>query len=145
MKHLATVSQTPAHELIGEMVNISADALVAAEASKRRAIITNQTVMGESYEQALALAGSYLGEETDPMAYVRWRDTEARSLAQLVDALGKAVMMLGIPPQELWPRVADAMGVSEQELEQWKATAASADAFAGLQALMEAQAQPAEL
>lgn len=137
---LASVSQTPAHELLGQLVNLSAEALAAAEASKFRAITENKTALGESYEQLNALAASYQGQKVDPQAYVRWRDTESRSLAQLVDALGKAVQMLGIPPQELWDRVADAMGVSQQEVENWKAAAAAGDAIGRLESMLDAQA-----
>lgn len=142
LKHLATVSQTPAHELIGEMVNISADALVAAEASKQRAIEENKRVVGEAHEQTLNLAGQMVGVAPDAGAFVRWQDSEARSLAQLVDALGKAVSLLGIPPQALWDRVADAMGVSQQEVEGWRAVAAQGDAFAGLDQMLQRQARP---
>jgi hypothetical protein len=142
LKHLATISQTPAHELIGELVNLSAEALRAAEASKRQAITENQTVMGESHEQELGLASRYMKTEPDPSAEVRWRDTEARALGQLVDALGKAVNLLGIPPQALWDRVADAMGVSNQEVENWKALASQANAFAGLDQMLKDQAAP---
>ncbi len=144
LRHLATVSQTPAHELIGQLVNLSAEALAAAEASKRRAITENQEVMGESWEQTLGLVSALQGVEVDPQAYVRWRDTESRSLSMVVDALGKAVTMLGIPPQELWERVADAMGVSQQELESWKAAAAEGDAFANLEGLLALQSEPAD-
>jgi len=144
LKHLATVSQTPAHELIGEMVNISADALVAAEASKQRAIEENKRVVGEAHEQALNLAGQMIGVEPDTGAFVRWQDSEARSLAQLVDALGKAVSLLGIPPQALWDRVADAMGVPQQEVEGWRALAQSGNAFAGLEQMLREQSEPAE-
>lgn len=142
LKHLATVSQTPAHELIGEMVNISADALVAAESSKQRAIEENKRVIGEAHEQTLNLAGQMIGAEPDAEAFVRWQDSEARSLAQTVDALGKAVSLLGIPPQALWDRVADAMGVSQQEVEGWRALAQSGNAFAGLEQMLREQAEP---
>ncbi|MEX2408859.1 MAG: phage portal protein [Rhodovibrionaceae bacterium] len=142
LKHLATVSQTPAHELIGEMVNISADALVAAESSKQRAIEENKRVIGEAHEQTLNLAGEMIGVVPDSEAFVRWQDSEARSLAQTVDALGKAVSLLGIPPQALWDRVADAMGVSQQEVEGWRAMAQSGDAFAGLEQMLRDQAEP---
>lgn len=128
----AAISQTPAHELMGQLINLSAEALAAAEAGKRRAIVENQTVMGESHEQMLNLAASYMGVETDASAYVRWQDTEARALAQLVDALGKAVQMLGIPPEALWDRVADALGASQQEVASWKQLAES-DPLAGLE------------
>lgn len=120
LRHLSTVSQTPAHELLGQLVNLSAEALAAAEASHRRAITEYQTVMGESHEQALGLGGELMGSEPDPLAYVRWKDTEARSMVQMADALGKLVQMLGVPPQELWERIP---GVSQQEIDRWKAAA----------------------
>lgn len=139
LRHLATVSQTPAHELLGQLVNLSAEALAAAEASHRRAVTENQAVIGEAHEQALALASGYLGLEPDPSASVRWRDTESRSLAQAADALGKLAGQLGIPPAELWEKVP---GVTDQELERWRAAAAQGDAFANLTAVLERQAAP---
>ena len=137
LRHLATVSQTPAHELLGQLVNLSAEALAAAEASHQRAVTEIETVMGEAWEQALDLAGTIMGVETDPAAEVRWRDTESRSLAQVADALGKMATMLGIPPQELWDRIP---GVSQQEVARWKAAAKTGDAFANLTAMLERQA-----
>ena len=76
----------------------------------------------------------------DDAAEVRWRDTEARSLAATVDALGKLSQMLAVPPQELWERVP---GVSQQDVERWKAAAESQDAFAQLNAMLAQQAEPA--
>ncbi len=142
LRHLATISQTPAHELLGQLVNLSAEALAAAEASHRRAVTEIQTVMGESWEQVLGLGAQYTGEEVDPGAYVRWRDTESRSLAQIADALGKLVTMLGIPPQELWDRVADAMGASQDEVARWKEAAQEGDAMANLASILDRQAEP---
>jgi hypothetical protein len=48
--------------------------------------------------------------------------------------------MLGVPAQELWEQVP---GVSQQDVERWKATAATGDAIAQLNALLDAQATPA--
>jgi hypothetical protein len=115
--------------------------LAAAEAGKQRAILENKTVTGEGHEQTLGLAGEYMNVKPDAGAYVRWQDTEARSLSMLVDALGKAVQMLGIPPQALWDRVADALGASQQEVASWKALAESGDAFAQLEQMLSRQAQ----
>ena len=128
------------HELTAQLVNLSAEALAAARDSQRVAVAENQEVMGEAWEQTLNLAGEYQNVTADPQAYVRWRDVEARSLGMLVDALGKAVTMLGIPPQELWARIADAMGVSQQELESWKAAAQAGNAFAQLNETLNRQA-----
>lgn len=139
LRHMATVSQTPAHELLGQLVNLSADALAAAEASHRRALGENQTSVGEAWEQALNLAGEMMGVETDPMASVVWRDTESRSLAQVADALGKLVQMLGVPAQELWERIP---GVTQQEVERWAATAAQGDAIGQLTRMLDSQSEP---
>lgn len=142
VKHLASISQTPAHELTGQLVNLSADALASAEKSKQAALSENQTMLGEAHEQTLNLAGRLMGTPADPEAYVRWRDTEARALGMLVDALGKMVQMLGVPPQALWERAADALGVPQQELESWRDLAESGDSFANLEALLDRQANP---
>jgi hypothetical protein len=136
LRHMATISQTPAHELLGQLVNLSAEALAAAEASHRRAVTETQTVMGEAWEQVLGLATQYMGEEVDPTAYVRWKDTEARSMSQMADALGKLATMLGVPPQELWERIP---GVSQNEIERWKAAAKEGDALGNLRDLLDRQ------
>ena len=136
IRHLATVSQTPAHELLGQLVNLSAEALAAAEAAQRRKITERQTCMGEAHEQALQLAGVMAGFDAAPSAWVRWKDTEARALASVVDALGKLVQMLGVPPQELWELVPN---VSQQQVERWKAAAAAGDAFGALTAELARQ------
>lgn len=141
LRHLATISQTPAHELLGQLVNLSAEALAAAEASHRRAVTEIQTVMGESWEQALGLGGKLDGNgEADPLAYVRWLDTETRSIAQMADAFGKLVRMLGLPAQALWERVADQLGVSQQELDSWKQLASEGDPLTQMNRLLEQQA-----
>lgn len=140
LRHLATVSQTPAHELLGQLANLSAEALAAAEASHMRAITETESVAGEAWEQALGLAGKMMkpAQDVDPTAEVRWRDTESRSLAQVADALGKMATMLGIPPQELWDKIP---GVSQQEVERWKTAAASGDALTNLTNLLDRQAE----
>lgn len=139
LRHLATISQTAAHELLGQLINLSAEALAAAEASHRRAVSENQMCIGESHEQALRLAGTYMGQVPDAAASVRWRDTESRSLAQVADALGKLAAQLGIPPQELWERIP---GVTDDELDRWRAAAERGDALGNLAALLERQAAP---
>lgn len=122
---LATVSQTPAHDLLGQLVNLSAEALAAAEASKMRKVTERQTSYGESWEQALALAGRIDGQTVDPMAEVRWRNTETRSFASVVDALGKMATMLNIPVEQLWELVPD---VTQQQIDRWREAAADAPA-----------------
>ena len=140
LRHAATISQTPAHELIGQMVNLSAEALVAAEASQRRKVTERQMSFGESHEQALMLSGQYAGFEVEAEAQVRWRDTESRALSQTVDALGKMAQMLGIPPQVLWERIP---GVSQQDVQAWRDALNGGDPVTHLLAEMQRQAEVA--
>ena len=136
LRHAATISQTPAHELLGQMVNLSAEALVAAEASQRRKITERQMSFGESWEQVLALAGRIQGTAQDDGAQVRWRDTESRALSATVDALGKMASMLGVPVEELWERIP---GVTQQDVERWKATLAAGDPLTNLTSMLDRQ------
>jgi hypothetical protein len=139
LRHAATLSQTPVHELIGELVNLSAEALAAAEAGRDRKVDERQTLLGESHEQTLWLAGKLGAIQVPDDAQVVWRDTSARAFAATVDALGKLVQMLGIPPQELWERVP---GATRQDVERWKKAAKEGDSFAFLGDLLERQATP---
>jgi hypothetical protein len=137
LRHAATLSQTPAHELIGELVNLSADALAAAEAGRDRKVSERQTLLGESHEQMLGLAGKLAGMKPLPDdAQVVWRDTAARAFSATVDALGKLVVMLGVPAQEVWHLIP---GITSQDVERWSMTAQSGDAFAQLSAILERQ------
>jgi SPP1 Gp6-like portal protein len=136
LRHAASLSQTPAHELIGELVNMSAEALAAAEAGRDRKVADRETLFGEAHEQALRLAGKYAGVDVPQDAQVRWRDTSARSFAATVDALGKLVTMLGVPASELWERIP---GVTKADIERWQAQAAQGDAFAGLTDVLNRQ------
>jgi SPP1 Gp6-like portal protein len=133
LKHAATLSQTPVHELVGALINLSAEALVAAEAGHRRKVGERQTSFGESWEEVLSLAGEIGGFAVGVDAEVRWRDTESRAFSATVDALGKLVTMLGVPAQELWERIP---GVTQQDVQRWKEAAEKSSAMAELTALL---------
>lgn len=140
MRHAAALSQTPVHELIGDLVNLSAEALAAAEAGHDRKVNERETLAGESHEQTMTLAGRFAGFDVPADAQVVWRDTSARAFSATVDALGKLVQMLGIPPQELWERVP---GATSQDVERWKASAQQGDSFKVLADMLERQGAPA--
>ena len=139
VRFLATLSQTPVHEMLGQMVNMAADALAAARDSHNRKLEEHRTMAGESHEQTLQLAGQYLGIEPDLGSWVRWRDMETRTLAQTADALGKFAEMLGIPRKALWERAADALGASQQEVAEWERMAEQGDPFEALQRELDRQ------
>lgn len=137
LRHAATLSQTPVHELLGQMINLSAEALVAAEKGRDRKVEERQALLGESHEQMLKLCGRIAGIEVPDEAQVKWRDTSARAFSATVDALGKLSQMLGVPPQELWERIP---GVTRQDVENWKAAAEQGDGFRMLTEILERQA-----
>lgn len=127
IRHLAAVSQTPPHHLLGQIANLSAEALQAAETALSRKIQEFRVIFGESWERVFRLAAEIEGRENpakDNSGEVIWRDMEARSLAQAADALGKLREQLGIPAKGLWKRVP---GVSQTELDAWDELDAEGD------------------
>ena len=143
IQHIATLSQVPPYHLLGKLVNLSAEALAAARDGLDRKVGERESLFGESWEQTLRLAGLAAGDTKaweDTAAQVVWRDTSARSLAQTVDALGKLVTMLGVPPQELWEKIP---GVTQTDVGRWKLAAHEGDAMNRLNGIIEKQMQPA--
>jgi hypothetical protein len=144
IRHAATASQTPPHNLLGQMVNLSAEALAAAESGLQRKVSERKVTFGESWEQTLRLAGKAAGDARaweDTSSQIVWRDIEARSLAQTVDALGKLSQMLNVPAEELWERVP---GVTQTDVKRWKAVARQADAKGQLNDIIDRQMSGAE-
>ncbi|WP_431781712.1 phage portal protein [Streptomyces chumphonensis] len=132
VRHLAVVSQVPPHYLLGDMVNLSAEALAAAETTLMRMVDDFKRNFGESWESDLRLAAYIAGDTAgweDTASQVQWRDTESRSFSQTVDALGKARTMLGVPAQALWARVP---GFTDTDRSNWAELAAQEDRSARL-------------
>lgn len=139
VRDMSAISQLPPQAFLGAVANMSAEALAAAEAGKDRKAEEIQTSFGEAWEQALRFASFVDGDTVsaeDTASEVRWADTTARSLAQAVDALGKAAQMLGVPPQGLWHMIP---GVTDQDLERWRALAAEQDSLGAFAAMLDRQ------
>jgi hypothetical protein len=129
---LAAVSQTPAFEMLGQMANLSAEALAAAKASQTAKSDERKHTLGEQHEQFIRLASYIAGDRdgaADFSAQVRWADTSIRSLAQAADAYGKMVTQLGLPPEVLWPKVP---GMTQQDVDEALALAAQRNTMANL-------------
>lgn len=142
IRDLAAISQTPPQDLLGQMINLSAEALAAAEAGRTRKLEERKHAFGESWEQVFRMYAHLAGDETgaaDFEAQVVWRDMESRSLAQAADALGKLAQMLGIPVEILWEKVP---GLTQQDIERAKQLREDGDAMGGLLAQLATQAQP---
>jgi hypothetical protein len=139
---LAAVTQTPTHELTGQLINLSAEALAAARASQGQKVAESQHSFGASHAQALRLASQYRGDEKhakDITGRCTWQDTSIRSIAQAVDALGKAATMLHIPDQALWSRIP---GVEKSDVQEWIRMARQMSPIQEMQATAERQAAP---
>jgi hypothetical protein len=118
LQHLAAQTRTPPHYLLGQIVNVSGDALKAAETGLVAKVKRKQVDFSDSWEEAMRLALK-LKDEADPAealsAETIWRDPEYRSEGEQVDAAIK-LRALGIPVEALWERI----GASPQEVEEWR-------------------------
>lgn len=131
---LAAVSQTPAHALTGQLVNLSGDALAAARSPLTQKVSERQATFGDAHSRLIRAALAQMGSPHAADSHLRttWADLEIRSMSQAVDALGKAAVMLGIPKRALWPRIP---GVERGEIESWEELAdreAAADPFGAM-------------
>ena len=117
---MSTIGNVPPHTVLGALANLSAESLAAAEVSKTRYEDTVRLLFGEAWEQTFRLSRYVAGETeavNDVSAQVVWRDTEARSQAQITDAAVKLrsigfpisyiAEMLGTAPQDLPQLLAD--------------------------------------
>ena len=97
---LAAITQTPAHYLTGHLVNLSADAIKAAETGLVAKVRRRSLHLGEGYEEAMRLALQLAGSPAavDVSAEVIWADFETRSEGQRVDALVKMATLGGAAP-----------------------------------------------
>ncbi|AYN57723.1 portal protein [Arthrobacter phage DrManhattan] len=139
IRTMAAVSQVSPNILTGDLVNLSADALAQMEASTQRKMGEYETLFGESWESAFRLAALAAGDSAgaiDTSAQVRWRDTEARSMSQTVDALGKIAQMLQVPVEALWEKIP---GVTETDVAYWKSIKDETDLLGGIVSELQRQ------
>ena len=129
VEQLAAITQTPPHYLLGTMVNLSADAIKAAEAGLVSKIERRSRHIGEAWEEVMRVALRLTDDPNseDVAGEVIWKDFETRSEAQLVDALVK-MATLGVPTEVLWQR----WGATPQEIEQWRQMKATEQASAAI-------------
>ena len=129
---LSAVSQTPSYELLGDLINLSAEALVAARSSLARKAKERKESFGEKHGQTLRLGSRIMGDldaAQDWQGGVLWEDTEGRSLGQAADALGKMATMLGVPVEMLWEQIP---GWTQTDVERAKELVANGDSITQL-------------
>lgn len=119
IRHLSAISQTPPHYLLGQIANLSAEALQAAETSLSRMIEQFRKNFGESWEMVFRISAEVEGlmdVAADYSGEILWRDMDLQSISAVSDGLGKLAESLGIPKRGLWSRVP---GVTKPEIDEW--------------------------
>jgi hypothetical protein len=111
LQHLGAITRTPAHYLLGTIVNASGEALAASETGLYAKSCERINEYGASWEKVYQLAGKVIGERVPADAEVIWADPQFRSLnekaaanVQLVAAgvpWRTRMTMLDFTPQEI--------------------------------------------
>lgn len=92
VQDLAALTRTPPHYLIGAVVNVSGDALSAAETGLVSKVRDRNRNFGESWEQTMRLAFRVLDDKQRAEAWsaeTLWADPEFRSVSEMADAAVK--------------------------------------------------------
>jgi hypothetical protein len=134
IKDFSALTQTPPNFLLGQMANLSADALNAAEKSFRRKVGEYQRLFGEAWERVLRIGMILEGRsERDDAEHseILWRDFENAALSQTADALAKLSdgTGVGIPKRGLWEMVP---GVTPLQIAKWNRLADQQDSLNSL-------------
>lgn len=104
IQHIASITRTPAHYLMGNAGSFpSGESLAATETGLTRKAERKQRFLGEGWEEIVRLGflveGDKRGEIEDSETI--WRDPESRNEAAHVDSLVK-LGSLGVPQEMLW-------------------------------------------
>jgi Phage portal protein, SPP1 Gp6-like len=139
IRHASTISQVPPYAVMGQITNLSAEALAAVRDGLDRKVEELQGTLSEPAKQMIQMACHAAGDEKNAEDYagvIAWRDTGARAFAATVDALGKLSQMLGVPATELWAKVP---GVTQDDVERWKAAVEKPGVLEQLATMLAAQ------
>lgn len=90
---LFATGQIPPQYMLTRMANLSGDALAGAESTLQALVADLKTGAGESLEAVMRLANRARGADggDDYSSEIVWGDAEARSFAQIVDAIVKLI------------------------------------------------------
>ena len=128
IQHLAAQTNTPPHYLLGKMLNVSGDALAAAESGLVSKVEDKKSPFGEGHEEAMRLAFKSKGDDqraTALDAETLWAPSERRSFAQVVDGAVK-LAQIGVPQEMVY----EELGWSPQKIARAQAMQITADLFA---------------
>lgn len=96
VQHLAAITRTPPHYLLGAIVNASGDALAAAETGLTSKVTERSVEFGESWETVYQLAGLVQGQKVPDDCEVIWQDPQFRTLMEMA-AASVQLVTAGVP------------------------------------------------
>jgi hypothetical protein len=122
-----STGQIPPQYLLNQMANLSGDALAGAESTLSSLVQELQLSAGEGHETLCELAWFAMGNSKPfaPTSETRWADAEARSFAQVIDAITKLTAG-GFPKRAAWAMIP---GATTTKLDDWQREAED-EAFA---------------
>jgi hypothetical protein len=123
IRHMSTICQVPPYHLLGQVANMSAEALAAARDGLDRKIEEHQANLTDPWRNVFRLTNLARGNKdgwNDLFGTVAWRDTSARAFGATIDGLTKLAQMLGVPSEELWARVP---GATADDVASWQLAA----------------------
>jgi hypothetical protein len=141
IRHMSTISQVPPYHLLGQVANLSAEALAAARDGLDRKIEELQAGLTDPWRNTFRLSALASGDKegwNDLFGTIVWRDTSARAFGATIDGLTKAAQMLGVPAEELWSRIP---GATADDVASWQLAAQREKAQALVQQAVQASQQ----
>lgn len=124
---LFAIGQVPPQYLLNRMANLSGDALAGAESTLASLVRDLRQALDNLWVEVLKLAGELIGEDLDDEDLeVLWGDGEARSFAQVVDAVVK-LATTGFPKRAQWELIP---GATLEKVDRWMELAAEEQAGA---------------
>lgn len=117
IKQLSAAMQASSPAMLGDLINLSAETLGVAETEQRRKIEARQASWGVGHERILRMIARAMGESVDGTERIVWRAVDQNSIAQVVDALGKAATMLKVPGRALWEHIP---GMTVEDVERFE-------------------------
>lgn len=137
IRHLAAITRTPPHYLVGELNNVNGETLKATETGLVAKALERTRQFGESSETVNRLAGAVESRAVPVDAETLWADPQSHSLAELYDAAVKG-KDAGVP----WAWRMRLLSYTPQQIRRMEADLAAEQMMADLFApLPQAQAQ----
>lgn len=120
IRHMSTICQVPPYHLLGQVANMSAEALAAARDGFDRKVEELQAALTDPWRNVFRLTNLASGNDTgwnDLFGTIVWRDTSARAFTSTIQGLVAIAQQLGVPATELWQRIP---GATADDVASWQ-------------------------